>query len=204
MAIGPLRYIVAMIVQLLLYMVVKWSAIYGCLKPRTWRSYVQSTARCSSYWPMSLPFCGKSLESLHSHPVRSVLLQVSHYRYTEMIAHQLQWATPNHPLTTVAALSSVPRKTGWEQLTVKIRVPTCNRGTHTRLSHALFFDLIHKHKQRFYYIVKQQSITWLTWQSADNQFDGYTTWHWLLYFIYRSQFSVINSSLSSQDGGCRV
>ena len=49
-----------------------------------------------------------------------------HYR--EMIAQWLQWAAPNHPLPTVEALSSALRKTGREELAVKIE---CEKGCGT-------------------------------------------------------------------------
>ena len=40
--------------------------------------------------------------------------------YREMIAQWLQWAAPNHPLPTVEALSSALRKTGREELALRI------------------------------------------------------------------------------------
>ena len=40
--------------------------------------------------------------------------------YREMVAQRLQWATPNHPLPTVKALTSALRKTEMEQLALQI------------------------------------------------------------------------------------
>ena len=48
--------------------------------------------------------------------------------YREMIAQWLQWATPNHPLPTVEALTSALRKAGREQLALDFEKIKSEKG----------------------------------------------------------------------------
>ena len=67
---------------------------------------------------LELGFTSKELSAIES---KSPLIPegaVGYYR--EMVAQWLQWATPNHPLPTVEALTSALRKTGMEQLALQI------------------------------------------------------------------------------------
>ena len=79
------------------------------------------TGKAAPQWQDVGIHLGFKLSELRLIEVRPpLMLEGSPGYYREMIGQWLEWATPNHPLPTVEALTSALRKAGRERLALEL------------------------------------------------------------------------------------